>query len=427
MFWQKNHCQWFFCDNFLIHAVISSRRCRNITGAPVVGDNLYGRDYELKALWERLEQGEHVLMLAPRRVGKTSLMLELRRQPRPNWHVIYVDVQGAQDAADLYADILAQLADHPKYRRGIESIPSWQAAKDILSAANFSAKTPVGDLRVEFASAMQADWHRRADQIRARLAATQPEGRLLIIIDELPFLVSRLVDNGAKRDAELLLSKLREWRQAPDLRGIVVTLAGGSIGLEGVVQRAGLSGTINDFVPFHLESWPRSTARQFLDEIGRSSGFPLGESTVEQVLDLLYDPVPYHLQLFFQVLRDECRDDPASLTAGLVKSCFEQQLAGASGTAHLDHYATRLEIALDERERAAALAILSRLSWLASPTEGVPVKELQQLAPRREDAFRYALRVLEADGYLHRDGDRVSFRSNLLRRWWRKHHAGDAP
>lgn len=396
---------------------------QNVTGQPVVGANLYGRGYELTTLWERLERGEHVLLLAPRRVGKTSLMLELRRQPRPNWHVIYVDVEGAADAADLFADILVQLAAHPAHRRGLENIPGWQAAKDILSAANFSAKTPVGDLKVEFASAMRTNWRRRADQIRARLAATEAEGRLLIIVDELPVLVSSLIDNGAKRDAELLLSKLREWRQAPDLRGSVATLVGGSIGLEGVVRRAGLSSIINDFVPFHLDSWHRSTARQFLDEIGRNSGFPLGESTVEQILDLLNDPVPYHLQLFFQVLRLECRDDPAALKPQLVESCFEQRLAGASGTAHLDHYATRLEIALNERKRDAALAILSRL---ASLKESVPVKELQQLTPGGQDACRSALRVLETDGYIRRDSDRVSFRSNLLRQWWRKHHAGDA-
>lgn len=399
---------------------------QNITGQPVVGDNLYGRDYELRTLWERLERGEHILLLAPRRVGKTSLMLELQRQPRPNWHVIYIDVEGAADAADLFADILAQLASHPAYRRGIENIPGWQAAKDLLGAANLSAKAHFGDLKVELASAMRADWHRRADQIRARLAATEAEGRLLIIIDELPLLVSRLVDNGMKQDAELLLAKLREWRQAPDLRGRVATLAGGSIGLEGVVQRAGLPGVINDLVPFHLESWSRSTARKFLHEVSRGSGFPLGESTVEQVLDLLYDPVPYHLQLFFQALREECHGNPAVLTRGLVESCFEQRLAGASGTAHLDHYATRLEIALDAAERGAALDVLSRLSRLASPTEWATVRELEQQMAGREAPFRSALRVLEADGYIRRDGDRVSFRSNLLRRWWRKHHAGDA-
>ncbi len=398
---------------------------QNITGQPVVGDNLYGRGYELTTLWERLERGEHVLLLAPRRVGKTSLMLELQDQPRPSWRVIYVDVQGAKNAADLYADILAQLAGDPTYRRTIENIPGWQAAKNILNATNFSAKAHVGNLKVEFASAMRGDWHRRADQIRARLATTEAEERLLIIIDELPLLVSRLVENGAKRDAELLLSKLREWRQAPELRHKVATLAGGSIGLEGVVQRAGFPGIINDLAAFRLESWSRSTARQFLSKLSRDIGFPLGNSTVEQILGLLYDPVPYHLQLFLQELRDVCRDDSALLTREIVKSCFEQRLAGASGTAHLDHYATRLESALDERERGVALAILSRLSQLASPTEDLLVKDLQQQMPRHQDAFGSALRVLEADGYIRRDDDRVSFRSNLLHQWWRKHHAAD--
>ena len=397
---------------------------QNITGQPVVGDNLFARDYELKTLWERLERGEHVLLLAPRRVGKTSLMLELRRQPRPNWHVIYIDVEAAASAAELFADVLAQLASHPAYRHRIENIPGWQAARNILRAANISAKARVGDLKVEFASAMRADWHSRADQIRARLAAADAEERLLVIVDELPLLVSRLVDDGSKQHAELLLSKLRQWRQAPDLRSSLVTLAGGSIGLEGVAQRAGLSGFINDLVPFHLESWSCPTARQFLCEIGRSSGFPLNDSTVEHVLDLLYDPVPFHLQIFFQALRDECRGDPASLTPEVVESCFEQRLAGASGTAHLDHYETRLEIALGKRERSVALAILSRLSQLAPPPEGALVKELITV---REDVFWRILRVLEADGYIRRDGDRVSFRSNLLRRWWQKHHAGNAP
>lgn len=34
---------------------------RNITGQAVIGDDLYGREYELSRLWEMLEQGEHIL------------------------------------------------------------------------------------------------------------------------------------------------------------------------------------------------------------------------------------------------------------------------------------------------------------------------------------------------------------------------------
>ena len=49
---------------------------RNVTGPPVMGDDLYGRQQDIDRLWSRLEGGEHLLMLAPRRVGKTSLMAD---------------------------------------------------------------------------------------------------------------------------------------------------------------------------------------------------------------------------------------------------------------------------------------------------------------------------------------------------------------
>ena len=91
-------------------------RMRNMTGQAVVGDDLFGREYELGQLWEKLGQGEHLLMLAPRRVGKTSLMLELHRDPRQNWDVVYVDLEYGDSPADCVAAILAGLAAHPTYR-----------------------------------------------------------------------------------------------------------------------------------------------------------------------------------------------------------------------------------------------------------------------------------------------------------------------
>jgi hypothetical protein len=42
--------------------------------------------------------------------------------------------------------------------------------------------------------------------------------------------------------------------------------------------------------------------------------------------------------------------------------------------------------------------------------------------------FRSVMRDLEADGYLTREGDRLAFRSNLLREWWWKRHGrGNGP
>lgn len=49
----------------------------NIVGNTVQGDDFFDRERELSSVLARL-QTDHVLLLAPRRVGKTSLMYRVR-------------------------------------------------------------------------------------------------------------------------------------------------------------------------------------------------------------------------------------------------------------------------------------------------------------------------------------------------------------
>ena len=391
----------------------------NITGPAVIGADLYGRQYELNRLWELLEHGEHILMLAPRRVGKTSVMLELRRDPRENWDVFYVDVEACKGPADCIAAILAVLAADPRYRTRFEGMPFAGAIKDVFGRLSISAD--IGALRVELGNAIGRDWDRTADQLQSRLTSLpNATRRLLIIIDELPFLLSRMLRAGwQEHDTELLLSHLRHWRQAPELRGKVHTLVAGSIGLEGVLRRAKLTGSVNDLTPFRLDSWDKTTAVKFLKELSRDYNFDLGEASVLQILDLLGEAVPYHLQLFFAALRDACRDDPVNVSSHVIHECFAQRLAGPSGTAYLDHYVTRLDFAFDEDEHRTALNVLSRACRRG---KGVPMAELEDLRQRNEPALQSVLRDLETDGYLQREPDEtLRFRSNLLRLWWAKY------
>ena len=115
------------------------------------------------------------------------------------------------------------------------------------------------------------------------------------------------------------------------MRGTVHTLVGGSIGLEGILRRAGLSASINDLVPFRVDPWDRSTAVQFLRELGRDIDFRLGDQSITRILDLLVDPVPYHVQLFVSALRNACKGDASVASPETIDRCFDQQLAGESG------------------------------------------------------------------------------------------------
>ena len=392
---------------------------RNIIGQAVVGDDLYGRDYELARLWEHFDQGEHVLMLAPRRVGKTSLMLELHRAPRENWDVINVDVEGGDGPEDCVAAMLAALAAAPRYRTRFEAIPFSSTIKNVLEGV--SANADIGVLRVELKRAIGHEWDRVAAQLQDRLINLPPTGRkLLIILDELPILISRMLRVDDRRtDADLLLARLRQWRQAPAMRGTVHTLVGGSIGLEGILRRAGLSASINDLVPFRVDPWDSSTAVKFLHELGRDIDFQLGDQSIARILELLADPVPYHVQIFVSALRNACRGDSSLVSPETIDHSFDEQLAGESGTAHLDHYEKRLELALDEQECTMAHSILE---LACRSRDGVRLSDLGRLSRGSAPTFQSVLRDLKADGYVTEADRRLAFRSNLLRAWWRKHH-----
>ncbi len=69
----------------------------NIIGKPVADQNFFGRDTELEEL-QAITEREHVLLLAPRRVGKTSLLHALVKR---------VDRDGS--AIGVYASVAAGL------------------------------------------------------------------------------------------------------------------------------------------------------------------------------------------------------------------------------------------------------------------------------------------------------------------------------
>ena len=73
----------------------------------VEGDKFFGRDVDLELLSERVREGSHTLLTAPRRMGKTSLVHELLRRLELSgeFATVLVDVEDANDRPDALATI----------------------------------------------------------------------------------------------------------------------------------------------------------------------------------------------------------------------------------------------------------------------------------------------------------------------------------
>ena len=50
---------------------------KNITGTVAEGEDFFGRDKEQRQMWSKLQDNANLALLAPRRVGKTSLLKRL--------------------------------------------------------------------------------------------------------------------------------------------------------------------------------------------------------------------------------------------------------------------------------------------------------------------------------------------------------------
>jgi len=74
---------------------------RKAVGAPVRGENFYDREDEQRQVWNQIES-DSLLLLAPRRVGKTSLMLRLQdTAPSHGFLSAYLSVSDAKTELDF--------------------------------------------------------------------------------------------------------------------------------------------------------------------------------------------------------------------------------------------------------------------------------------------------------------------------------------
>jgi len=62
-------------------------------GKPVTGDELIGREKEIRTIKDLLKAGQSVVLIAPRRFGKTSVLFEVMQElKKEHWFTCYVDL-----------------------------------------------------------------------------------------------------------------------------------------------------------------------------------------------------------------------------------------------------------------------------------------------------------------------------------------------
>lgn len=386
----------------------------NRVGRPVRGDDFFGREQELSQCWESLDS-DHLLLLAPRRVGKTSLMLRLKDDAAAQkYEAAYMSSAEATDEA-AFVQRLYETVGELKAWHGIWQRLSEGSAGRMLKSIQ---KIDVGGFSVELGGAEREQWALLGEKLLK--AIEQQEGKCLLLIDELPiFVLSLLRQDPSGERARRFLTWFRGLRQRAAADGGLRWLLAGSIGLDTVAARLNLGDTINDLRIFHLGPFSQEVADALLQELAATYELPLAEEVRGHILRRVGWTIPFYLQLIFSELRGRCNGVRPAIHN--VDAVFDDLLRPAK-KAYFDYWRQRLAEELGKPDAGYALALLNAV---AVDENGASRSSLSQVlgqlvrnSEQRKEKLHYLLDVLESDGYIVDSGQRFLFRSPLLREFW---------
>lgn len=384
-----------------------------IVGNTSEGDNFFGRLTELAHL-DRLLEDHHVLLLAPRRVGKSSLLRAYRARARTDGViVVYADVQDTRSSADAEAQfvrtVLGAIYATPA---GKAVRPGWWSRWRAGRTSRIKQLQLLGGVGAEIEH-LATSWQHEAEAAFTRLL--EGKTKWVVMIDELPNVVTALAElDPSGRRARAFLAWFRALRNRCGNKLHFVVC--GSIGLDNVARRLLCTDTINDLCPWTIGAFSSEDADAFLVAVSEAYGVALSLEVRAAIASELEWLIPHHLQAMANELVGAGRTaiDVAHVAAAteamLAKrtyfSTWDERLTPSLGAPH-DGHAHALLIACARDPQGVSRNTLA----LTLTAAGVGETE-------RARALTWLLDVLIHDGYLVLAAERYRFRSALLRRYW---------
>ncbi|MCC6279826.1 MAG: AAA-like domain-containing protein [Saprospiraceae bacterium] len=379
-----------------------------IIGNTATGDYYYPRPQIEANIWEETQKGNHVLLAAPRRVGKSSVMQAMLENCPEDTRCIFKNIQGVQSETEFYQQFFESIVQGlDKFAKG----KKWLADffKDII-IEEISL-----DGTVKFGEKKSVQYVEEINKLLPKIG--QQEVKIVLLLDELPEVLNNLYKNNRRDEASSILDRLRQWRQNPAIRQHFSIVLAGSVGIHHIVKAIeGRTADINDFGVVPFEALTNAEAADYVEWATKDASVQYEEHTLRHLLSKINHFIPYFINLMLDEINKMARkvNNPV-INEQNIDSAFDSIIKNND---HFKEWKNRL---FDYFSVEEAGFLNDTLIYIAH-RERINQRQLYDLALKhnKRDVYMGLLRGLEQDGYITEQGDHFIFVSPFLQAFWKR-------
>ena len=371
-------------------------------GQPAEGENFFQRPRLEQQFWKKLQTGSHLLISAPRRVGKTSFLKNVRHQ---DFWVKYLITEASNHANEffkkLYKDLLEELSQNQSL---------WERLGDIVSR-NQIKKVGASGIEIE---AKDLNYF---EEFKFLLKKVETEKTLVFVIDEFSEALENIILDQGEDAGKAFLHQNRELRQDSEIGKKARFVYSGSIGLGNIAERIGASKSINDLADFDIPAFSLNESQALIQQVTINQEITFNNDEQEYLLDQIYWLMPYYIQVVLDEIENLLiEQDSSVIDQNMIDSAIQNALAKRN---YFEHWHTRLRTAFKGAHYSFAKEVLN----LTASSGKATTNKLYDLAAKHEieEIYPSIIRALEYDGYIAMNNKGVyEFNSPLLRIWWKR-------
>jgi len=386
---------------------------KNSVGQAVRGENFWDRKNELASIWSAIESGSHILLVAPRRVGKTSIMFNMQDKPKGGYIVVYVNTESAESENEFWQKLFNALIEEEFINKlKIYSKQFWT----FLTSIKIKKVSTKG---VEFGDGVLTDY---ASAFERLIKALDSDKKLIIMIDEFAQTVENIIKYEDEKDAQSFLRTHRAIRQNSTLSNNVTFVYAGSIGLESVVAKMNATKLINDLNSIKVNPLTLEAAQIFTQKLCKSVSIEMSSDMVILLLKKIEWLIPFYVQLLIQELKTLSRECQCNV---IDVDMIETAMQRAINHPHLfANWRSKLREGFKTEGYLFSKEILNRISEDGTMTS-LKIRNISTKHGLDDDYAKEIIHSLVYDGYINNHDDIKTYRFNspILKLWWYKNVA----